>query len=156
MTTTLEKPTVTEKLDTQVADALIALGVESTSKPAVKPDFGKGRYSVEMERLWESSQKLFGFTSAQAEKFAHQAGSDAGAVFKKSIATIRIGKANSDGKATIADASKVKGVTLTNALHIVRAIQWIDEAEKNSVSYGFTQWTLSIMNENMAKYLASL
>lgn len=131
-----------------------------TTSPAISattmPAFGNGRYSNEMARLFEESQKLLGFTAAQAEKFARQAGSDAGAVFKNTNATIKVGKANGDGKATIADASKAKGVTLTNALHVVRAIQWIGEAEKNGISWSGTKWQLSRMNDNMLKYLETL
>ena len=139
---TLDKPTTATKLQVQN---------EST-----EPQLGKGRYSNEMERLFNQAQELLGFTPAQAEKFARQAGADAGSALKNSVATIRVSKANADGKATISDASKLKGVTLTNSLAIVRAIQWIADAEKNFVSYGNTSWKLSDMNENLKKYVAGL
>ena len=48
-----------------------------------------------------------------------------------------------DGKVSITDAAKAKGVTVTNALMIARARQWIDDAGANGVSYGFTKWKLS-------------
>lgn len=140
MTETLDKPTtaITKIIETS------------------EPQFGKGRYSAEMERLFEQAQALLGFTSAQAEKFARQAGADAGSALKNSVATIRVSKANSDGKATINDASKLKGVTLTNSLALVRAIQWISDAEKNFISYGNTGWKISSMNEHLVKYVAGL
>lgn len=115
--------------------------------------FGNGRYSAQMESIYEGIQLKFGISAEKAEKIARQAGSDAGAVFASCSAAFRIGKANGDNKASIADAAKVKGVTLTNPLNIVRALQWIDDAGKNGVSYGFTKWVLS---EPLAKYVAEL
>lgn len=113
-------------------------------KESSKPDFGQGRYSGEMERIYNASQKLFGVEPRRAERIARQAGSDAGAVFRSSAAEITVSKSTKDGKVTIGDASKVKGVTVTNALAVVRAIQWIDEAGKNFVNYGHTKWKLSV------------
>lgn len=109
----------------------------------IKPDFGQGRYSAEMERIYNATVKLFGIEPKRAERIARQAGSDAGAVFRNAAAEISVSKSTKDGKVTIGDASKVKGVTITNALAIVRAIQWIDEAGKNFVNYGHTKWKLS-------------
>jgi len=116
--------------------------IPATNTETKRPDFGQGRFAFEMNRLYDASQKLFGFTEAQAEKFARQAASDAGAVLKNANATLKVGKANPDGKATISDASKAKGVTLTNALLIVHSISWIDDAGKHGVSYGKTKWLL--------------
>lgn len=118
-----------------------------------RPDFGQGRFAFEMNRLYDATQKLFGFTEAQAEKFARQAASDAGAALKNANATLKVGKANSDGKATISDASKMKGVTLTNALLVTHAISWIDDAGKHGVSYGKTKWTLA---PELQKYVDGL
>lgn len=125
-------------LTTQTAPVTKA---ESTKE--TRPDFGNGRYSAEMSRVFDSTMKLFGIDSKKSERIARQAGSDAGAVFRNTAATISVSKSTKDGKVTIADASKAKGVTLTNSLAIVRAIQWIDEAGKNFVSYGNTKWELS-------------
>lgn len=117
------------------------------NKPATdkqtRPDFGAGRYSSEMGRIYDELIARFGIESAKAEKIARQAGSDAGAAFRNATASIRVGKSSKDGKVTIADASKAKGVTLTNPLALVRALQWIDEAGKNFISYGFTEWKLT-------------
>lgn len=108
---------------------------------AVKPSFGNGRYSAEMERIFNDVQKLFGVSPEKAEKIARQAGTDAGAVFKLASASIKVGSVKSkDATATIKDASEVKGVTMTNSLFVVRAIQWAADAQKNGVSYGFTKW----------------
>lgn len=109
----------------------------------VKPEFGNGRFSAQMELLYTEIQNLFGIAPDKAEKIARQAGSDAGAVLSRVNASFTVGKVSKDGKTTISDASKIKGVTVTNALMMARACQWCDEAMKNGVSYGFTKWKLS-------------
>lgn len=129
---------------------------QNTTTPAIKievPNFGNGRFAGEMQNFWEQSQKLFGLTPAQAEKFARQAASDAGAILANATATIKIGKMNKDGKASISDASKVKSASLTNALALVRAIQWAGDAGPNGLSYGKTKWTLV---EPLQQYVAGL
>lgn len=115
--------------------------------------FGAGRFSPQMESLYESACNLFSMTEAQADKFARQAAADAGDVLRNASASFKVGKANKDGKASITDASKMKGVHLTNALNIVRAIQWAEEAGKNGVSYGFTEWKLT---PELQKYVDGL
>lgn len=107
----------------------------------VAPTF-TGRYAQQQEGLFKQSVKLFGFTPRMAEKFARQAAQDAATAFNNAPANFKVGKVNDDGKATISDAAKQKGVSLTNALNLVRAIQWIDDAGKNGVSYGNTVWKL--------------
>jgi len=124
MTTILEKPA-------------------NETQSSTKVDFGNGRYSSEMERIYKGCIERFGIESAKAEKIAKQAGSDAGAAFRNATASIKIGKGNKDGKVTIADASKAKGITLTNPLAIVRALQWISDAGVNHVSYGFSKFRLT-------------
>lgn len=109
-----------------------------------RPNFGEGRFSAEMERIYNACIKLFGLDESKAEKIARQAASDAGAALKAASASLSVSAARGKDKTvTISDASKVKGVTLTNALAVVRAIQWIDDAGKNFVSYGFTGWKLA-------------
>ena len=124
----------------QTIDAPI-IPAPPTEKPTV-PDFGNGRFGPQMLRLYEQSIKLFKLTPRQAEVFARQAATDAGAELKRAQATIKISKANTDGKATISDASKMKGCVLTSPLWIARAIQWAGDAGANGVSYGLTSWTL--------------
>lgn len=114
--------------------------------------FGNGRYSAQMASFYDAMQKVFGIKPSTAEKIARQAGSDMGAIFANVEAKVTIGKINSDGKATFADASKVKGITISNPLHIARALQWIGDAGKNGISYGFTEWRLS---EELEKYVNS-
>lgn len=110
------------------------------------PDFGDKRYSAEMKRLYGDFQKLFGLPPWQAEKIARQVGSDFGEMMKNQSVAISVSAAtgkNHDGKITIGEKVKnLKGVTLTNTLLLVRAVQWIGEAGKNGLSYGFTKWEL--------------
>lgn len=110
----------------------------------VKPNFGQGRYSAEMERIYDASMVLFGIEEKKAERIARMAGSDAGAAFKNATATIKVSKVKGkDSTVTIKDASEMKGVRLTNPLAVVRAIEWIGDAGKNFVSYGHTKWRLT-------------
>ena len=142
-----------ETLKTVTADK-----AELTSKPqvvVVETEFG-GRYGKEQKRLCDESQSLFGFTEAQAIKFAKQVGSDFGKLLKDTEVKISVGKPNADKQSTIGEACSRKGVTLTNSLTIVRAIQWIKDAEKNGVSYGFTKWQLTRMSEGLDEYIRNL
>lgn len=125
----------------------------TTATKTAKPDFGSGRYSPEMERLWQDAQLLFRMSSAAAEKFARQAAKDAGEALALAKATIKVGKTNNDGKGTISDASKIKGVTYTNSLNLVRAIQWCGDAGKNGIVYGKTKWVLV---DKLAEYVQYL
>lgn len=105
--------------------------------------FGNGRYSPEMFRIFGELQSVFGVEPKKAEKIARQVGSDFGELMKNQSASIKVGSMNKDGKATIGESvEKLKGVTLTNPLSLVRALQWVNDAGKNGVSYGFTKWEL--------------
>lgn len=127
--------------------------LETTTETSTKPNFGNGRYSAEMQRIYDACQSIFGIPADKAEKIAKQAGSDAGAAFRNVSATMKIGKAGENGKVTIADASKAKGVTMTNPLAIVRAIQWAGDAGKNECSFGKTKWALK---DELQKWVDSL
>jgi len=127
--------------------------LENTTEVSTKPNFGNGRYSAEMQRIYDACQSIFGIEPAKAEKIAKQAGSDAGAAFRNVSATMKIGKAGENGKVTIADASKAKGVTMTNPLAVVRAIQWAGDAGKNEVSFGKTKW---VLREDLQKWVDTL
>lgn len=116
---------------------------QNANQETTKPDFGQGRYSAEAERVWRQCQDVLGIASDVAERIARRAVSDAGEVFKQASATLKVSKVSKDGKVTLADASKVKGITVTNALMIIRTLDWIDEAGKNGISYGHTKWVLT-------------
>ncbi len=159
-TETLDKPTTANVLletpEKSAKATLVTITRFGKEIESAMPDFGKAKYSAEMERLWEDSQKLFGFNSKQAEKFARHASADFGNATKSGTAKIKIGTVNGDNRANMIDTNKVDKALMTNALWIVRAIQWCKDAEKNGISYGFTDWKLSVMAEELQKYVASL
>lgn len=117
-------------------------------------DFGNGRYSPLMIESYKDSQAIFGLTEKAAEKLARQIGSDFGAAMRGTIATAKIGKALSkDGKITLAEAAKAKGVTATNALMALRAMDYANGAIKFGFNRNETKWQ-SV--KELADYLASL
>lgn len=129
---------------------------ETLEKPATittEINFGNGRYSSEMERIYNECQDLLGMTKEQAEKVARQASANAGDIFRNAKVKLNVGKANSDGRATISDASQVKGVILTPALSVVHALKWIGDAGKHGVGYRATKWQL---DETLSKWIDSL
>jgi len=125
-------------------DTLISNSANTSDATKGKgPDFGKGRFSTEMERIYTGLIARFELPEAKAEKIARQAASDAGEILANVSATFKVSKVSKDGKVSITDAAKAKGVTVTNALMVARALQWIDDAGANGVSFGFTKWKLS-------------
>lgn len=142
-TDTLNSNSANTSLENAVKDSIgnvIAAIKESKDKG---PDFGKGRFSAEMERIYTGLIARFDIEPLKAEKIARQAASDAGEILANVSATFKVSKVSKDGKVSITDAAKAKGVTVTNALMVARALQWIDDAGANGVSYGFTKWKLS-------------
>jgi hypothetical protein len=128
------------------SDTLISNSANTSSSDTAKskgPDFGKGRFSGEMERIYLGLIARFELPADKAEKIARQAASDAGEILANVSASFKVSKVSKDGKVSITDAAKAKGVTVTNALMIARALQWIDDCPQNGVSFGFTKWKLS-------------
>ena len=106
----------------------------TTPEKATRPDFGAGRYSEMMNSVFNDAQIVFKLPSDKAEKLARQCGSDFGAAMRNAEVSAKVGKAVSkDGKFTLSEAAKVKGVTGTNSLHAMRAINYAAECGK----YGF-------------------
>lgn len=122
--------------------------IENVSNtPQIKPvlpelgEFGNGRYSALMEECFKDSQTVFKLTPKQADKLARMIASDYGSAMANSPVDVkRIKAANKDGKITLAEASKVKGVTLTNALYALTALQYCGEAGKHGFSFALTGW----------------
>lgn len=124
-----------------------------TDKQARKPEFGNGRYSAFIKESWTAAQTIFGLSSEEAEKLAKQMASDFGAHMAKAPITVKLGAVNKDGKMTLSEASKVKGVIMTDALMAMKALAFASDAEKNGFSYGETAWQ---PKPELAEYLASL
>jgi len=116
---------------------------ENQQQTSTKPDFGNGRYSLLMSEVYEGLMKLFNIPSKVSEKIARQAGSDFGAAMRTAIVEAKISRPTKDAKVTLREGSSLKGISLTNPLSLMRALQWIGEAGKNGVSYGFTNWKLT-------------
>jgi len=114
-------------------------------QPEVKriDDFGAGRYSTFMGQVFTGCRYLFKLSETVSAKIARDAGSDIGSAMKHANdAKISLGKVSKSGTVTVKDAASVKGVYVTNPIMVARAIQWIDEAGKNGISYGSTEWKL--------------
>src|SRR4051812_4700907 len=117
-------------------------------------DFGKGRYSPEMERIYGELQKLLRIEPKKAEKLARQAASDFGEMIRNQTAKMKVGKANSDGCGTIGETvAALKGVKLTYPLSFVHTLQWMGEAGKHGIKWSITLWEL---DDNLAKYVAEM
>ena len=98
--------------------------------------FGNGRYSAEMANIYVGLQERFNIEPLKAERIARQAGSDAGAALAATHASFRVAKpSGKDMMTTISDASKAKGIRMTNALSLVHALQWIADAGKHGIRY---------------------
>jgi hypothetical protein len=108
-----------------------------------KPDFGNGRYSEEMARIYTGCLDRFCLLPWQAEKIARQAGSDAGAALAATKVELKVGKMDKENMGRIEEASNLKKAFLTRPLQIVHALGWVGEAGKHGVSFGNTTWTLS-------------
>jgi hypothetical protein len=115
----------------------------NTTETAKEVSFGAGRYSAIMKSCYDECQSLFGIPADKAEKIARDLGSDVGTILNNVPTEIRISKISKDGKVSMADVSKIKGVTVTYPIAIARAIQWIGDAGKNGVSYGHSKWKLT-------------
>lgn len=128
----------------------------TNTKTNERPDFGSGTFSGEMNRFFDWSQQLLGLSEKQAEKFARQAARDAGEVYKRLNASIKVGKSDKDGKVSIAFAAKTSkgGVTGTNALNLAHTLGWIADAGKHGISWGHTQWKLTEVLQNYVNGLA--
>ena len=133
------------------------------TKPEVKriDDFGSGRYSTFMGQVFEGCRSLFDLSNTVSAKIARDAGSDIGSAMKHaSDAKISLGKVSKSGTITVKDAANVKGVFVTNPIMIARSIQWIDEAGKNGISYGNTEWklipTLQVYVDDLKKELETV
>lgn len=124
----------TSESNTAVIDSL-------RQAPAV--NFGNGRFSEEMKRIYQECFSRFNIDASIAEKIARACGSDAGQALAKATAEIKLSAMDKKGNTTIKDASKMKGVEMTPALAVARALQWVADAGKNGVSYGHTTWVFT-------------
>ena len=105
------------------------------------PDFGKGTYSNLMSECYRDGQIVFGMSPAAAEKFARMAGNEVGAIFAAAKRELKFSKVSKDGKVSVKEAvEKVKGVTVTNTITLLRALEYVYSAGKYGFSYSKTEW----------------
>lgn len=128
----------------QTETANIPATVTESKSKSVKPDFGNGKHSPLMAECYHDAQTVFGLESPKAEKLARQIASDYGAAMSGAsvkMKSVKIGKANEDGKVTVSEAaSRVKGVTLTHALLALTALKYAGDAGNHGFSFGQTKW----------------
>jgi len=128
----------------------------STNALEIKPidvttTFGDGRYSSLMKESFKDSMRVLHVTQDEAVKIAKAIGRDWGAAMASSPVKVKIGKVNKDAKVTLSEAAKMKGVPLTNAIFILRAIQFANEAS----SFGFEPNQLEC-NETLMQAIADV
>lgn len=102
--------------------------------------FGNGRYSPLMEECFHDLQTVFKLSPEKAEYIAKAIGSEVGALMRNQPVTVKVSKANDDGKVTIAEAAKMKGITVTDTILVLRSLQWANEAVKNGFNRKETNW----------------
>lgn len=141
-------PSKQNQVSMHIMNPTIETSTVEKSNPIVKlpelGEFGNGRYSALMEESFRDAQSVFKLTEKQADKLARMIASDYGSAISNSPVDVkRIKAANKDGKITLAEAAKVKGVTLTNALFALMALQYAGEAGKHGFSFGNTGWKVS-------------
>jgi len=120
----------------------------------LKPDFGKGRYSALMKESFADAKHIFGLEPAKAEKLAREIASDFGAAMASAPVDTKISRSiNKDGQCTLAEAAKVKYVTVTPALFAMRAIAHANECGKFGFVRNESKWTVG---KYLSDYFAKL
>lgn len=106
--------------------------------------FGNGgKFSQFMSDMFKGCIERLGMSPACADKISRNCASDIGKAMKNGESTIKIGSISEDGKVTIGDSMKVKGIAVTRNISIARALQYINEAGKNGLSFASTDWALT-------------
>jgi hypothetical protein len=105
-------------------------------------DFGDGPFSKLMENYFGLSQKLLKLSEAKAEKYARQLASDLGAIHKNLKFDVTAGKPNKDMLRKVGMAGKSGLMVVPPSVNVLIALQWMEDAGKNNVSYGHTTWKL--------------
>lgn len=115
-------------------------------------------YAKDIEVYSKAFTKHFGIGANAATAIARQAAQDVHNYLKGVERTFAIGKVTKDGKVSLSDGCKVKGATMTKPMAMVKAADWIAQAEANYVSFGFTGWKITRMgNENsLAAYVEEM
>lgn len=105
--------------------------------------FGNGAYSKMAYDFYCNAGKRFQIPAKSLLVIAKQFVSDIGAFMAKQDRSVKLGKLTKDGKLNMREIVKAKGCTATKPMMLGRALEWMDEAESNGISYGKTEWKLS-------------
>lgn len=117
-------------------------------------DFGAGKYSELMQSCFIDSQVIFRLSPEKADKLSRLIASDYGAAMKFAKVEASISKSVSkDGKVTLREAAKMKGVTITYPLTAMRMLAFALDAGKYHFLFQTTVWEVT---EEMKKYFAGL
>ena len=115
-------------------------GEVSPVKINVAAEFGDGRYSNAMRELFHDSQRALGISQPQALKLAKAFGAELGRHNAQS--SIRFGKVNKDGKITLSESAKLKGLTMTYAVSLAKLTTLLHEAR----TYGLEDADVTLAN----------
>lgn len=127
---------------------------EAQVQATTKPDFGNGKYSQFCEDVYADAQTILHMSPKAAEKLARSMATEIGGYMANQAAVVKVGKTLSkSARVTISEASKLKGVMLTNNLAILRALDYIATAGKFSILWSATNWRFTT---SVTEYIASV
>jgi hypothetical protein len=115
-------------------------------------------YQADIAKYSKELNTRFGITPEASLAIARQAAQDVHNYLKGVERTFALGKVTKDGKVSLSDGCKLKGATMTKPMALIKACDWIAQAEANYVSFGFTGWKVTRMgNENsLAAYVEEM
>ena len=121
--------------------------------------FGDGRYSPAMGELYRDTQRLLGFTKAQAHVTATRLGVDCGALNASQV-TVQFGKTmNKEGFRTLKEITKGVKVPNSWALSLGATCRILDEAREQGALIGGKNATVEVapkLMEFVDKYAATV
>lgn len=98
------------------------------------PDFGHGRYTSLMCECYRDARRILNASPEFAEKWARDVASEIGR--HNAMVSVTIGKPNKDGAVTIREASRIKGVPMTNNIALLRLVGQLNELQSASIHHG--------------------
>jgi hypothetical protein len=108
--------------------AVAQLRAEKAAKEKLaKPDFGSGRYSAVMAEFYADLGRLTKLHPAVCEKAARQLGVDLGRLMASQPVAIKYGNVTKEGKMSLAEAARLKGVTATYVLSLAKEVAAANE-----------------------------
>lgn len=106
----------------------------TTKRQVILGAFGDGRYSPVMKSLYDSTQRLFGFSKEQAHVTAQRFGNDAGQLQSLRIDSIKMGhKVSKDGQRTMKEIVKAGKFLNSWAMTIATIVEIVDDARSQGL-----------------------